>query len=99
MGRVLDGPRGLDVENLLEVLVAFVLILAIFLLVFSFISYRHTGSRKMLFVMGVFVLFTLKGIIMSLSLFTNIVELEMDPALVLLDLFILITLYLMIIVK
>jgi hypothetical protein len=99
MGQAHHGPRGLDVENLLEVLVAFVLILAIFLLVFSFISYRHTGSRKMLFVMGVFVLFTLKGIIMSLSLFTDIIELELDPALVLLDLFILITLYLMIIVK
>jgi len=99
MGQAHHGPRGLDMENLLEVLVAFVLILAMFLLVFSFISYRHTGSRKMLFVMGVFVLFTLKGLLMSLSLFTGIVELDLDPALVVVDLFILITLYLMIIVK
>lgn len=86
-------------ENILEVLVAFVLILSIFLLVFSFISYRHTGSRKMLFVMGVFVLFTVKGLLMSLALFSDAVDLELDPVLVLVDLFILITLYLMIIVK
>ena len=86
-------------DNLLEVLVAFVLILSQFLLVFSFITYRHTGSRKMLFIMGVFVLFTLKGILMSLALFSDLVDLELDPALVLIDLFILITLYLMIIVK
>lgn len=86
-------------ENILEVLVAFVLILSIFLLVFSFISYRHTGSRKMLFVMGVFVLFTVKGVLMSLALFSDAVDLELDPVLVLVDLFILITLYLMIIVK
>ena len=86
-------------ENILEVLVAFVLILSIFLLVFSFISYRHTGSRKMLFVMGVFVLFTVKGLLMSLALFSDAVDLELDPVLVLVNLFILITLYLMIIVK
>ncbi len=86
-------------DNLLEVLVAFVLILSLFLLVFSFITYRQTGSRKMLFIMGVFVLFTLKGVLMSLALFSDIVDLELDPALVLIDLFILITLYLTIIVK
>jgi hypothetical protein len=86
-------------ENLLEVLVAFVLILSVFLLGVSLHSYRVTGNRKMIFVMGVFVLFTVKAILMTLSLFTDWLDLELDPALVLIDLFILITLYIMIIKK
>lgn len=86
-------------ENLLEVLVAFVVILSVFLLGLSFHSYRVTGSRKMLFVMGVFMLFTIKGVLMALSLFTDWVDLSLDPALVIIDLFILITLYIMIIKK
>ena len=86
-------------ENLLEVLVAFVVILAVFLLGLSYHSFRVTGNRKMLFVMGAFVLFTIKGVLMALSLFSDWVDLELDPALVLIDLFILITLYIMIIKK
>ena len=86
-------------ENLLEVLVAFVLILSVFLLGASIYSYRITGNRKMLFVMGAFILFTVKGLLMALSLFTDLVDLAMDEALVLIDLFILITLYLVTMTK
>ena len=86
-------------ENLLEVLVAFVLILSVFLLGASIYSYRVTGNRKMLFVMGAFILFTVKGVLMALSLFTELVDLEMDESLVLIDLFILITLYLLTMTK
>jgi hypothetical protein len=92
-------PRGLVMEGLLEVLVAFVVILSLFLLGASIYSYRVTGNRKMLFVMGAFILFTMKGIIMALSLFTDVVELDLDASLVLLDLFILITLYLLTMTK
>jgi len=87
------------VENLLEVLVAFVLILSVFLLGASIYSYRVTGNRKMLFVMGAFVLFTIKGILMAVSMFNDSVDLELDPALVLIDLFILIALYLLTMTK
>ena len=86
-------------ENLVEVLVAFVVILSVFLLALSFKAYSVTGSRKMFFVMGAFVLFLVKGLIEAFALFTDIVELELEPALVLIDLFILITLYIMIIKK
>lgn len=86
-------------ENLLEVLVAFVLILSVFLLGASIYSYRVTGNRKMLFVMGAFVLFTIKGILMAVSMFNDSVDLELDPALVLIDLFILIALYLLTMTK
>ncbi len=86
-------------ENLLEVLVAFVLILSVFLLGASIYSYRVTGNRKMLFVMGAFILFTVKGVLMALSLFTDLVDLELDEALVLIDLFILIALYLLTMTK
>jgi hypothetical protein len=97
--RACPGPRGLDMENLVEVLVAFVLIFSVFLLYLSYRSYQVTGSRKMFFVMGAFVLFLLKGIIESIALFTDAIELKLEPALVLIDLFILITLYIMIIKK
>jgi hypothetical protein len=92
-------PRGLAVENLLEVLVAFVLVLSMFLLGASIYSYRVTGNRKMLFVMGAFILFTIKGVLMALSLFTDLIDLALDEALVLIDLFILITLYLVTMTK
>ena len=97
--RVRVDPRGLVLEGLLEVLVAFVLILSVFLLGASIYSYRVTGNRKMLFVMGAFILFTVKGVLMALALFTNIVDLELDSSLVLVDLFILITLYLVTMTK
>jgi hypothetical protein len=93
------APRGLVVENILEVLVAFVLILSVFLLGASIYSYRVTGNRKMLFVMGAFILFTVKGIIMALALFTDMVDIKLDESLVLIDLFILITLYLVTMTK
>ena len=86
-------------ENILEVLVAFVLILSVFLLGASIYSYRVTGNRKMLFVMGAFILFTVKGIIMALALFTDMVDIKLDESLVLIDLFILITLYLVTMTK
>ena len=86
-------------ENLVEVLVAFVLIIAAGLLALSWYSYHVTGNRKLFFVMGAFVLFTVKGVVMSLALFTDAVELELEPTLILLDLFILITLYVMLIKK
>ncbi len=97
------GPRGpqwgLVVENILEVLVAFVLILSVFLLGASIYSYRVTGNRKMLFVMGAFILFTVKGVLMSLTLFTDVIDIQLDESLVLIDLFILITLYLVTMTK
>ena len=86
-------------ENLVEVLVAFVLIISLFLLAFTLWSYQRTGSRKLLFVLGAFVLFTLKGLIMTVALFTDALDLELEPSLLLLDLFILISLYIMIIKK
>ena len=86
-------------ENLEEVLVGLMLIFSVFLLGMSLLSYRVTGNRKMLFVTGAFVLFVVKGCVMATSLFTEAVDLELEPALLLLDLFILITLYIMIIKK
>jgi len=87
------------VENLLEVLVAFVLVLSMFLLGASIYSYRVTGNRKMLFVMGAFILFTVKGVLMALTLFSDLVDIQLDESLVLIDLFILITLYLVTMTK
>jgi len=86
-------------ENVLEMLVAFVLIIAAGLSALTYISYSRTGSRKLLIVLGAFVLFTLKGVLMSLALFTDAIDLELDPVLVLVDLFILITLYTVLIKK
>ena len=86
-------------ENLVEVLAAFVLIFSLFLLLLSFRSYQVTGNRKMFFVMGAFILYFITGLVMFLSLFTEVVELKLDPSLLLLDLFILITLYIMIMKK
>lgn len=86
-------------ENLLEVLVAFVCILSVFLLGASIYSYRVTGNRKMLFVMGAFILFTVKGVLMALALFTDWFDIQLDESLVLIDLFILITLYLVTMTK
>jgi hypothetical protein len=53
----------------------------------------------MFFVMGAFVLYFIKGLVIFLSLFTEVVDLELEPALLLIDLFVLITLYIMIIKK
>jgi len=86
-------------ENVLEMLVAFVLIIAAGLSALTYLSYQRTGSRKLLIVLGAFVLFTLKGVLMSLALFTDAIDLELDPVLVLVDLFILITLYTVLIKK
>jgi len=86
-------------ENVLEMLVAFVLIIAAGLSALTYISYQRTGSRKLLIVLGAFVLFTLKGVLMSLALFTDVIDLSLDPVLVLVDLFILITLYSVLIKK
>jgi len=86
-------------ENVLEMLVAFVLIIAAGLSALTYISYQRTGSRKLLIVLAAFVLFTLKGVLMSLALFTDAIDLELDPVLVLVDLFILITLYTVLIKK
>lgn len=86
-------------ENVLEMLVAFVLIIAAGLSALTYISYQRTGSRKLLIVLAAFVLFTIKGVLMSLALFTDLLDLDMDPSLVLIDLFILITLYTVLIKK
>ena len=86
-------------ENVLEMLVAFVLIIAAGLSALTYISYHRTGSRKLLIVLAAFVLFTIKGVLMSLALFTDLLDLDMDPSLVLIDLFILITLYTVLIKK
>ena len=86
-------------ENVLEMLVAFVLIIAAGLSALTYLSYQRTGSRKLLIVLGAFVLFTLKGVLMSLALFTDVIDLSLDPVLVLVDLFILITLYSVLIKK
>jgi hypothetical protein len=86
-------------ENVLEMLVAFVLIIAAGLSALTYLSYQRTGSRKLLIVLGAFVLFTFKGVLMSLALFTDLLDLDMDPLLVLIDLFILITLYTVLITK
>ena len=80
-------------ENVLEMLVAFVLIIAAGLLVMTYYSYYVTGNRKVLIVLAAFAMFTVKGVIMSLALFTDLIDLKLDPVLVLLDLFILIILY------
>ena len=86
-------------ENVLEMLVAFVLIIAAGLSALTYLSYQRTGSRKLLIVLAAFVLFTIKGVLMSLALFTDLMDLDMDPSLVLIDLFILVTLYTVLIKK
>ena len=86
-------------EDFVEVLVAFVLIIAAGLLVLTYYSYHVTGNRKLLYVLAAFLLFTIKGIVMTLSLFTDIIDLKIDPYLVLIDLVILIILYVVLIKK
>ncbi len=86
-------------EDYVEVLVAFVLIIASGLLVLTYYSYHVTGSRKLLYVMAAFLLFTVKGILMTLALFTDVISLKIDPYLLLIDLSILIILYVVLIKK
>ena len=51
------------------VISAFVTIFALGLLIVSFASYRKYKNLKLLFVSGVFVVFLLKGLLMSFALF------------------------------
>lgn len=50
-------------------------ILAAALLLISFFAHRRSGSRKMLVLSGVFLIFLTKGVVVSISLWVDILSL------------------------
>ena len=48
--------------------------LAAALLLISFLAYRRNGSRKMLILSGVFLIFLTKGVIVSISLWIDLMS-------------------------
>lgn len=62
-----------------ELLVAVVSVLAAVLLIISILAYKRERSWRLLFASIVFALFLIKGIVMSISIFTSTtIDLEKD---------------------
>ena len=76
------------------VISAFITILSLGLLLVSFVSYRKYKNLKLLFVSLVFIIFFIKGILLSLSLFYGeFTSILTDPYIGLFDVIILLLLF------
>jgi hypothetical protein len=88
-----------SIEYLIQdVLLAWIAIFAAALMVIAIISYRRTGNRKIMFIGAGFALFFVKGIIMSVALYTGHMDVSSGfvlflDFLIILDLLILLILY------
>jgi len=81
------------------VLVASVIVLSTGLAGTTYLSLRRTGNRRLVFVTAAFAMFTIKGLLMALSLFAVVAIVPVDTVLLLADLAILLLLYLSLIMK
>lgn len=70
--------NGCDKMEGYEIGVAIVTVLALVLLIISLLAYKRERSLKFLITALVFVIFLIKGIIMSLSIFTSHFKNESD---------------------
>ena len=76
------------------ILYAFITIFSIGLFIISALSYRKTKNKKLVFVLTVFFLFFIKGIILSLGLFlTDLITFITIPILAVFDLIVLFLLF------
>lgn len=62
---------AIDIENIIR---ACVTVFALTLLIITLISYRRSKNVKLLLISAVFVVFIVKGIVLSLGLFIGSVE-------------------------
>ena len=82
----------MDVESI--IIDACITIFALGLLIVSLLSYQKYKNGKLLFVSLVFVIFLIKGLILSLSLFYNqFADITSNPYIGLLDLMMLVLLF------
>lgn len=80
------------VENI--ILSAGVTVLSLGLLIVSLASYRKYKNMKLLFISLVFVIFVVKGMLLSFNLLAeDLLNLSLDPRLVVFDVVILLLLY------
>lgn len=85
-----------------DVLIAWITVFALTLLVIGVVSYRRTANRKILYITVGFALFFIKGVILSVGLYTGVLSSSNIPTsfvihldiLLVLDLLILSFLYL-----
>ncbi|MEW5760940.1 MAG: hypothetical protein AB1779_09260 [Candidatus Thermoplasmatota archaeon] len=78
-----------------DVLIGSITIFAATLLIISYISYKRTANRKLLYVSLAFFVFFIKGLILSFSLYyPKILRIEADLYTILPDILILAFLYL-----
>jgi len=81
-----------------DMLLAWIAIFAFALLVIAVLSYRRTGNKKILYIAAGFALFFIKGVLMSVALYTNHMNVDSSfviflDILIAIDLFILVLLY------
>ena len=77
-----------------SIIYGFITVFSLGMIILSLLSYRRTRNFKILFVLVVFFLFFIKGILLSLSLFlTGVNDIISIPFLGILDLFMIILLF------
>ena len=77
-----------------SIIYGFITIFSLGLFVVSFLSYRKTQNKKLLFVTGVFLLFLIKSVLLSSSLFlSQLQSVTTQPFLAIFDLFMLLLLF------
>jgi len=54
---------------IIAILSAFILVFSLGLLSISVRSYRHTKNQKLMFITGVFLIFVLKGVFLTINVF------------------------------
>jgi hypothetical protein len=80
----LSGDGGVDYRYMAQdVLVPFITVFALALFVIGMMSYRRTGHPKIAAVSGAFLIFFVKGVIMSAGLYTGYMALDVSDSFVL----------------
>jgi formate hydrogenlyase subunit 3/multisubunit Na+/H+ antiporter MnhD subunit len=90
-GNNLDGG---SIEIEIEAIISFASsILAVFLLVVSFLAYKRDKRRRLLFVLAAFLLFAIKGVLFTLGEVISGLPLNLEPIALFLDFGILMLLF------
>ena len=66
-----------------DVLIPFITVFALALFIVGMISWRRSGHPKIAVVSGAFLIFFLKGVIMSIGLYTDVLALDVSDGFVL----------------
>lgn len=84
----------MEISLLFDILIAWITVFSFTLFIISVISYFRTGNKRILLVSSAFLLFSIKGIILTMGLyFPEIISVRLDLPSILFDVMILLIIY------